>query len=105
MTRFLLVVLLLPAVALADVVTSVAVLNTATPMPATLSNTRRSILVENKGAASIFCSPSSSVTTSTGFEIESGAWRAFPATTLWCIAAVSQAGTGTDRTMAWESDQ
>lgn len=103
--KWLLPLLMLPSVALADVVTSVAVLDTPTKMPSTISTTRRSVLYENRGSASIFCSPSSSVTVETGFEISTGAWRAFPATVVWCIAAVSQAGTGTDRTLVWESDQ
>lgn len=96
--------LLIAPIAFADVVTSVTVLSTATPMPATISNTRRSLLVENKDAASIYCSPSSSVTVSTGFEIGAASWRSFPSTVVWCIASVSQTGSGSSRTMVWESD-
>lgn len=100
--KTLLPLLLLPALALAAFPTSKAVLTTATLMT-TASPVRQGTLVENKGTASIFCSSDSAVTTSTGFTVEAGAQMVFPSEVLYCIAAVAQAGTGTDRTMVWES--
>ena len=106
MKRLPLVVILLARVAMADTVTSVAVSDsTPTRMPSSMSTTRRSVMVENHGANSIYCSPSSTVTTDTGFEVASGAWRSFPGAPVWCIAATgAQTGTGSDRTLVWESD-
>lgn len=91
----------------ADDMRSYAVLSTATQVfdPAASGSTyRKSLKVINRSAAAIYCSPESDVTTNTGDVIAAGASLPYPAVPIWCIAASSQAGTGTDRTIVWESD-
>lgn len=79
----------------------VAVLNTATAVPAAASsiNGREGIALYNLGAATIYCGTDSSVTTSTGFPVPSLgsvtmalSYNAAPAAgvVVYCIAAVSQ---------------
>jgi LSD1 subclass zinc finger protein len=106
MTRLLPLLLLLSSSAWADTASSVAVSDsTPTVVPASPCNTCRSLLVENRGANAIYCSPSSTVTTDTGFKVSAGGWRSFPYVPVWCIAeTASQAGTGTDRTLVWVSN-
>lgn len=106
MKMLLLCILLLAVPAFADTVTVVVVDNsTPTAMPTTTATTRRSVAIENTGPNNIYCSPSSSVTTSTGFLVEAGKWRSFPGVPIWCIAATAaQTGTGTNHTLVWESD-
>lgn len=101
-----LVLLFLATLAHADTASSVAVSDvTATKMPSTTSTTRRSLLIENRGANAIYCSPNSTVTIELSFRLGPGAWRSFPGTVVWCIAeTAAQTGVGTDRTMVWESD-
>lgn len=106
MRTVLVAVLLLAFPALADTMNSYAVLTTATQVftPSASNGAVRSLKVVNRGANTIYCSPASGVTTDTGDPIASGASAAYPGVVVWCITTVNQAGTGTDRTLVWESD-
>jgi hypothetical protein len=106
MRTVLVAVLLLAFPAMADTMKSYAVLTSATKVftPSASNGAVRSLKVVNRGANAIYCSPESDVTTDTGDPIASGASAAYPGVTVWCIASVAQAGTGTDRTLVWESD-
>lgn len=86
---------------------SVAVSDTPTLVfTVSISNVAtKSLKVINRSSATIYCSPSSDVTASTGDPVTAGAWASYPGVPVWCIATVAQAGTGTDRTLVWESDQ
>lgn len=106
MYRILAVVLLVSSAAWADNMNSYAVLTSATQVftPSASTGGVRTLKVVNRGANTIYCSPSSTVTTNTGDPISSGASAAYPGVPVWCISSVAQAGTGTDRTLVWESD-
>lgn len=105
--RLLLPLLLVASVAWADTSSAVVVSDTTpTKVPATTCGTCKSLMLENGGSNSIYCAPSSTVTSDTGFEVEAGAWRAFPNVPVWCVAATAaQSGTGRDHTLVWVSDQ
>ena len=100
MKRAVLLLSLLTLPALAADTVNVAVGTTATPMPATKALLRKSLLVENNGSTDIWCQygdPGSDATPTTmlvgrGHKVAAGSWRSFPGDTLWCIAAVAQAG-------------
>jgi LSD1 subclass zinc finger protein len=107
MKPLLLLCFLFSTAAWADDMLSVAVSNT-TPTNVTASSTCgtcRSILVTNRGTNTIYCSPESDVTTSTGVPLATDDPTPFPyVAPLYCIAATAaQAGTGTDRTLVWVS--
>jgi hypothetical protein len=106
MIRFLAVLLLLSAPAWADDMTSNNVLTTATQVftPSASNPARKSLKVINRGSDTIYCSPKSDVTTNTGDPITTGASAAYPAVPVWCITTVNQTGSGTSRTLVWESD-
>lgn len=98
--------MLTASAASADTLNSYAVTTDATKVftPSASNGAVRSLKVVNRGANAIYCSPASTVTTDTGDPIASGASAAYPGVPVWCIASVAQAGTGTDRTLVWESD-
>lgn len=91
---------------MADTMQSYAVTTSATQVftPSSSNAFTKSLKVINRSAATIYCSPSSSVTTGTGDPISAGGSAPYPAVPVWCISGSSQAGTGTDRTLVWESD-
>lgn len=106
MTRFLLIFALVSTAALADEqFGDVAVTTSPTRIPVTQCPTCRSLLVENGDTAdAIYCGPSASITTDTGFKVAaSDGWRSFPyRANFYCVSANdAQTGTGRNQTLFW----
>lgn len=93
--------------ALADSTSQVLVLTTPTRVPATSRGTSTgSLWIQNGGANTIYCAPSSTVTINTGFSILAGEKQPLPnSAAVYCIAAVAQTGVGRDHTLTWVTDQ
>jgi hypothetical protein len=103
--RAALLLMLLATPALADDWDDLPVLTTATKVTGGLTGTGyKTILVENGGSASIYCSRNPAVTTDTGHEVPAEDSRSFPHDgPVYCIAAVAQTDAARDRTIVWGS--
>lgn len=105
MKRAALLLVLLSAPAWADDYDDLPVLTTPTKVTGGLTGTGyKTVLVENGGSASIYCSRNPSVTTDNGHEVPAGDARSYPHDgPVYCIADVAQTGTARDRTIIWGS--
>lgn len=79
--------------------------STPTRIPVTQCTTCRTLLVENGDTSdAIYCGPSASVTTDTGFKVSAAdGWRSFPyRANFYCISANdAQTGTARNQTLFW----
>lgn len=108
MKRLVAILCLVAPPAMAAPYASVTVLDSATNVTSTLSGMQfKTILVENGGAAAVYCSANPSVTTDTGHKVGANdGFRSFPYDgPIYCIAAASQSGTGRSHVMVWGSTQ